>query len=629
MRGLVGKALYGALFVLVLPLALARWARALEPSMPARSVHFPLLGAGLFAAGVALVLGGWWALRVHGGGLPMNAFPPPRYVARGVYRLFAHPVYVGSSAALVGVGLRVGSRATVWVVFPTMALAAAALVYGYERWDLVRRFGALTPPWLWIAPATDERPTWGDRSFFWACVLFPWCAIYQGLSLLGTPPDAVSTALPFERGWPVVQSAELVYASIYPAVLCAPLLVRTRAGLRALSGRALLSMAAVFPLYFALPFVAWPRPFTATTALGRLLSQERSLDTAGCAFPSFHVLWALLVAEALGGAWWAWALAVGASCLATGQHTAVDVLSAGAVFALVRRAPAVWESLRAWAERVANSWREWRFGPVRVIVHGAYAGAGTALGLLAVGLFAGPRAAALVCLCVLVGAALWAQWIEGASGLSRPYGFWGGLLGAALASLAAPFAGVDPWALLLGCAVGAPVVQSFGRLRCLVQGCCHGSPAPPQVGICYRHPRSRVTKVPAFVGAPLHPTPLYSIGWNVFVAEVVWRLASLHARMHLVVGAYLVLLGLGRFVEESYRGEPQTPVYARLRLYQWVSIAAAVAGAVMTSVGSGAPTPSPTWGLSVLGVALAGGALTAAAMGVDLPDSRKRFSRLA
>ena len=95
------------------------------------------------------------------------------------------------------------------------------------------------------------------------------------------------------------------------------------------------------------------------------------------------------------------------------------------------------------------------------------------------------------CKWVSIGAALWAQYVEGSAQLLRPYGFYGGLLGGTLGAMAAPLFHTSPWMVLAVFSVSGPSAQAFGRLRCLVQGCCHGSPAPDAVGIRYVHPRSR------------------------------------------------------------------------------------------------------------------------------------------
>ena len=61
------------------------------------------------------------------------------------------------------------------------------------------------------------------------------------------------------------------------------------------------------------------------------------------------------------------------------------------VAALVMRAEAVWERLRTATEALANSWKEWRIGPVRVINHGFYVGLGSFLGVAIAATFAGER----------------------------------------------------------------------------------------------------------------------------------------------------------------------------------------------------------------------------------------------
>jgi hypothetical protein len=268
---------------------------------------------------------------------------------------------------------------------------------------------------------------------------------------------------------------------------------------------------------------------------------------------------------------------------------------------------------------------------VRFISHGLWAGAGTTLGLAVIGAVLGPHSASMIAalgLGGLLGAGLWAQAIEGASGLSRPYGFYGGMLGMALVALGAPWFGHERWVALAACAVSAPFVQSLGRLRCLVQGCCHGSACASRIGIRHHDPHSRVRKVPELFHRPVHPTPLYSILWNIPIALSMVRLAGAGAPAHLVDGIYLVLGGLGRFVEESFRGEPQTPVVGRLRLYQWTAILSVVAGVLVSGFGNGAHLSPAAPSGSVWLVAALCGIVSAAALGVDFPESNRRFSRL-
>lgn len=615
------KLLYGALFAFVVPLLLMAWAAAAERAVPLPVPLSPEAGWALAAAGLVLLLAGMRALWVYGEGLPMNAFPPPKYVARGVYAFLPHPIYTGFCVLVAGAAIAAKSAAGLWLISPLVMLGCVALVLGYERPDLVRRFGEL------------PRPRIPDRLSCYVLVLLPWVVLYEAIAALGVLPHARSTFLPFESRLPVIEWAEISYVSVYPAVCAVPWLARSRGDLRRFSTRVLLAMAIVFPLFLVFPLIAPPRPFTPHGPLGRLLAWERTLDTPAEAFPSWHVIFALLAAEAMRGRRWlwrVWALLVSVGCLATGMHSLIDVLGGFAVAALIARAGDLWEALRRSAERIANSWKEWQWHSVRLINHGAYAGAGSFLAIFIVGSFAGPGNDAAVLLAgvsALVFAALCAQIIEGSPHLLRPYGYYGGVLGVAAGALAAPLAGSSSWLVLAAFSVAGPWVQSLGRLRCLVQGCCHGAPAPQHIGIRYRHPRSRVCRLTGWQGLPLHPTPLYSILWNAFIALATARLWWLEAPLSLIVGLYLILAGLGRFVEEAYRGEPQTPVIARLRLYQWIAIGTVALGALLTGIPT-STAPSPQFRWEALLPAAAFGLLATFATGVDFPDSNRRFARL-
>ncbi len=635
----LAKIAYGLLFVACLPALLLLWAAALEPRVNLPVVRWPRLGWALASGGLALMLAAMRDLWVRGGGLPMNAFPPARYVSRGTYRVVSHPIYVGFSLVCVGVSLAAGSAAGAWIVSPLAVLGCAALVLGHERHALHRRFGADLPrPLLRLPPGDEANPGMADRVSVYLLLFLPWLILYEVVGHLRCGGE-FSGYLPFEKRWPVVLWAEPAYASVYPFVFAAPMLAWTRHGLRRFCLAGWIGTALGMLAFLTLPVIAPPRSFTPAGPLGWLLLLERA-DGVGAhgAFPSFHVFWACLAAwlYARRGRWWAracwaWAVLISVSCLATGMHAVVDVLGGVGLFALSIDAGRAWDSLRRDAERVANSWREWRIGPVRIISHGLYAGLGAALGVALAGSLTGPGhvpALAAVAVCALVGAGLWGQYFVGSPTLLRPFGYYGGVLGAAAGAEIAALLGADFWLLAGALAVAAPWVQAIGRLRCLVQGCCHGRPTDAG-GIRYTHPRSRVCRLAGLSGVPVHPTPLYSILANLVVGLFLARLWGLGVAPPLIVGAYLLLAGLARFVEESYRGEPQTPIVAGLRLYQWFAIASTVAGAVVTVLpgGDSAPEADPGWLSPAVGLGV--GLLYWFAMGVDFPASNRRFSRLA
>ena len=639
---MIARLLYALIFVAGVPLLLMLWAVRAAPLVPLPALHSAWLGGALFAAGCALMLAGWFALYVHGGGLPMNAFPPPRFVRQGVFRYVGNPIYIGFALCCAAASVFYGSAAGLWLVTPVTVLAMAALVIGYERHDLRARFGdsALTPPRFALPRNEPGAPSAGERLGVYLHVLLPWLVLYEALHLAGVPRDAVESYLPFERELPVLQWTELIYATPYLVVLAVPLLVRTRAVLREFAVRGLIATFSVTLVYVLVPLIAPPRSFAPQGWLGELLALERVTSNTVAAFPAFHVIWALLAANALARARprlrfaaWVWAIAVAISCVTVGMHSIADIVSAIAAYLVVARYRGVWELLRRAAERLANSWHEWRVGRVRIINHGAYAGLAGAIGVYVAGLTTQLPVLTVVFVgvAVVIGAGAWAQWLEGSSVLLRPFGYYGGIIGGITACLLAGLLGYDALLLLGGFALGAPWVQISGRLRCLVQGCCHGAPASARVGIRFLQSRSRVAQIAGLAGVPLHPTQLYSILSNIVIGLLLFRFWKLGAAPALIVGLYLMLNPIARFVEESYRGEPQTPIIARLRIYQWLSIASLLAGMVVIMLRPGGSFPAVAgvldWGYA--GVAALMFVIVGAAMGVDFPDSSQRFSRLA
>jgi protein-S-isoprenylcysteine O-methyltransferase Ste14 len=638
MNSAIGKVLYGALFALVLPMLLVFWAIATEGLVAApalRSLPYGLVLVVLGFSFLSLGMANLWKL---GGGLPMNAFPPPRYVSGGIYRLFCHPIYVGFSIVCVGSSILAGSASGLWLVTPAVILASAALVWGYELPDMRKRFGDALPDERFFPADQESAPSGLERLRCYLTVLLPWLVFYEAFVALGMPRNSKVAYMPFEQRLPVLPWTEIFYGSVYVVVVLGPLAARTRRQLRTFSIQAVVSMAIVFPMFFAFPLIAPPRPFSGDGWTGELLNWERSLDTPAAAFPSYHVIWAFIAADLMAGqkafrkiAGCGWATLVSVSCVTTGMHALVDVIAGFLIYLFVARIWQVWSWVRRSAEGIANSWREWRIGPLRIINHGAYAGAGAVIGIWIIDTLLGPaKSAVSIAIFVggIVGAVFWAQWIEGSPALLRPLGFYGGMLGSSAAAVAGMALGVNPWLALCALCVAAPWIQGVGRLRCLVQGCCHGRATSSLLGISYVHPRSRVSRIASLRGTPVHATPLYSILWNGVIALVVTRLCLLRATTTMVCGVYLILSGLGRFAEEAYRGEPQTPVYRGLRLYQWIAIATILFGAVITTFVKVPLAPQPLFHSSSVPLAFACGLLTWFVTGVDFPESNRRFARL-
>ena len=635
------KVLYGLLFVVVVPAVLVWWAAATAASVPLPVPPQRWLGAVAAGTGFLLMASGVVALAAYGRGLPMNAYPPPRYVYRGVYRFVAHPIYLGFVLCCFGVAIVTQSSSGLWLVSPIVALSVSALVLGFEGRGLRTRFGsnAMHIPVISLPPDSSDPVRKRDRLATCVLVGLPWVVAFKGVCMLGIPPAALTATLPFERGWPVLEWTAGIYSSTYIFVLLTPFVIRTRRTLRELSVMGLIATAAVTFFYVTMPVISPIRPFEPRTIFGDALLLERSWCHTVAAFPSFHVIWSMIAAHGWtarsrvwGVAGWTWMSIIAISCVTTGMHAVLDIAAAAVTFALLKERRKIWEWLRRQAEAIANSWHAWTWRGMRLINYGFYAAAAGVLSFWMSNALAGTQAfwpLVAVHLSGLVGAAAWAQHLEGSSRLSRPFGYYGSVIGAAIGTIIVGQMTGNLALLLAAMAMAAPWVQAIGRFRCLVQGCCHGAPASEVVGIRYRDPRSRVCVLAGLADIPLHPTPLYSILVNIVIGVVLLRLWWVGATLTLVTGMYLMLAGITRFVEESLRGEPQTPVIGGLRLYQWMALLSLVAGVLVTMIRS---EPTALFG-AIEGRALVGGVLyglvVGTAMGVDFPHSARRFARLA
>lgn len=639
-RRSIGAVLYGLLFCAGVPALMTALARA-TADWVALPLPSPAWGVTGIFAGTALMLAGFHVLWTHGRGLPMNAYPPPRWVAQGIYRWLPHPIYLGFVAASFGIATLAGSDSGVWLVTPLAAAGCAALLAGYELPALDRHFGPDRPrALLCLPPATDQAALPADRWSVYVLLLLPWAVGYEAFVLIGPAVDARSVLLPMEQHWPVIEWTELPYAGCYLWVLALPWLPRRRVDIRRLLVAGWIGCAVGFALFALLPVVSPAREFAPQTALGHLILWERAKDSPAAALPAFHAFWGWIAAVVTARAsprWrvWIWAGggAIAASCITTGAHALADVAAGSALAAVAWHGGALWRRALSVYQRLANSWRAWRIGPVRIVNHALYAGAAGGVALVVAAAWTSAPATRAIALCAvgaLVGGALWAQWVEGSPRLLRPFGFFGAVIGFAVAAPLASLAlGAPLDEMAAGTALGAAWAIAIGRLRCAVQGCCHGRPlAAAWAGVRHVNAHSRVCALTLLRGVPLHPTPLYAALAHVVVALALLRLAALGWGGFRLLATFLVATALERFVEEAYRGEPQTPHRYGLSLYQWAALALFATGIALAFVPPAGPPSAAPLGASDLLLAGAVGLLAALAMSVDLPASTRPFARL-
>lgn len=568
-----GPVLYGAVFVVVLPALLFAWERALAREVPWTLPASPWPGGLLSAAGLALALAGMYALRVHGEGLPMNAYPPRRFVTRGAYALVAHPIYAGTFVFALGLSLATGSAAGIAVVTPVLGLMMLSLLWGYERPAMLARFGDAPrrhlPLLAW--PPADDRPASPARRAI--------AAVLVAGAFLGTGVLVDRLRLAQGRG-----------AFLFPLTSPAP--------------------GAVIA---ALPLAACGVRIAAARTLARL---RAALTTA--------LVWAFLALLA--------DVVVPGLTLGDARAWAATSLCAALVgFAHAR----VWDALRRATEWVANSRRDVLLfgGRLRVISHAAFS---FAMGVIGAGIASAvlhsPGAVLAGVACMVAGAALYAQLSWGSSALLRPFGFWGAVPGLCVALVIARAAyHVAPFDVLLAATLAAPFAQAAGRLRCLAQGCCHGTPTSERLGIRVWQSQSRVVVLSKLEGRWILPTQLFSILSNLVLGALLlsaWLSRSMGVSA--IAGLYFLLTGIERFAEDAYRGETQTRVIRGLKEPQWIDIGSCAGGLLLALVPSAPPAPaSLVLARGDVAAALAAGVLAALAMSVDFPRGRWRFSRLS
>jgi protein-S-isoprenylcysteine O-methyltransferase Ste14 len=578
----VGRVLYGLLFVVLIPLLLTLCTVRLDQVVDLPIPPWHAAGFILFVGALLLIALAMRDLYVRGHGLPMNAYPPQVFVTQGAYAWFTHPIYLGAVVACLGASLWTNSSAGLYIMTPVLALACIALVLGYERQALRRLFG-------------DQ--------------------VEQSHPLFRIP-QSLDTPVTLSR------KTAMVVRVFAPALLGAYLIDYAKCG-SVCANDAVLMLAHGWPslvgLVWTLPFIALAIAFflTRSEAGLRNLVIVGSLATAG-----------FLFLQLIAPTW-------------LGQMpTSIPMLTAASV-ALIGVSLAykvIWRGMQKACQWVSNSRRDWLFfdGRFRIISHSLYSGLGGVIGAAVIGYVTGVAwIGPVLIVFILAGAALYAQISWGSNALLRPFGFWGGGAGALVGVLVLWLALDIPVSLLvLAVIVAAPFAQAAGRLRCMVQGCCHGIETDERYGIRVWNPQSRVCLLSGLKGQPILMTQMYSILFNLLLGALLVALwQSEQIPVAVIAAAYLTLTSIERFAEDAYRGEKQTRVILGLKEPQWIALGGLAAGLLTIflpwsyiAAGSGAGGSAMPW---LVAGALAGGLIGAFAMSMDFPKSKVRFSRLS
>lgn len=150
--------------------------------------------------------------------------------------------------------------------------------------------------------------------------------------------------------------------------------------------------------------------------------------------------------------------------------------------------------------------------------------------------------------------------------------FYGGLYGALLACLLyAKHARLD-FSLLAGRLMPTlALIHGFGRIGCFFTGCCYGLPHP-SLGIVFAN------SAIAPNDTPLLPVQLYEAALEFLLFAVLAWMDSRRVDGRRMLGLYLLVYGIARFVLEFLRGDTYRGFIGPLSLSQTISIPTALFG---------------------------------------------------
>ena len=149
--------------------------------------------------------------------------------------------------------------------------------------------------------------------------------------------------------------------------------------------------------------------------------------------------------------------------------------------------------------------------------------------------------------------------------------FYGGLIGGAIAGLI--FLRYIKYprlkaADILICAV--PLAHVFGRIGCLLGGCCYGMEVPAGTFLSVIYPEGAITDVPT--GVPVLGVPIIEAIVNAVIFVVLLLFLRRQKVRGLTFSLYMILYAVQRFMLEFFRGDRVRGIYGGLSTSQIISI---------------------------------------------------------
>ncbi|MGA2855022.1 MAG: prolipoprotein diacylglyceryl transferase [Verrucomicrobiota bacterium] len=163
--------------------------------------------------------------------------------------------------------------------------------------------------------------------------------------------------------------------------------------------------------------------------------------------------------------------------------------------------------------------------------------------------------------------------------------FYGGFLGAAIVgTVFIRWKKMPPWKTADVLAPSIALGSVFGRIGCLLNGCCYGRQTDVPWAITFTNPQAHdLSGTP--IGVPLHPTEIYDALLNLVLYGF---LAWLFRRKKFdgqVFATYLICYAVTRSIVEYFRGDYSNLHYhLGLTPAQWIGVPIFIAGLALAAV---------------------------------------------
>ena len=123
-----------------------------------------------------------------------------------------------------------------------------------------------------------------------------------------------------------------------------------------------------------------------------------------------------------------------------------------------------------------------------------------------------------------------------------------------------------------------PLAHGFGRIGCLMAGCCYGKPTNSALSIKF-NPVVPVTDVP--VNVPLIPVQIYESVFNFILFIALLIIDRKYPKQRILLPLYLPAYSVERFIMEYFRYDSIRGIFCGLSTSQWISMVLFIFGLVL------------------------------------------------